>query len=170
MYWYHFEDLLHRKIVPYFFCGGWILVILLDKLLNLIFLHEFWCFCLDVFFFFLKFQKSNSLSSTWRKVWRQCKAMAAAGAKFFCWPKHLATAGLEQKHIRGNHPHWYIDPGSFGAQSGRKKGGVETLVSPWKINGWNLKWWLGSDDFPFQLGDFDSQGSISKIMVGLIIS
>ena len=120
-----------------------------EKLLNLFFIclffHEFWCFYLDVKPFGLKLLNSNSLSSTFRKVWRHCKAMAAAGANFLLLTK--TPTGLEQKHIRGNHPHWYIDPGSFGAQRGAAKRpkkkrwcrNTRIAVSPWKINGWNLK-------------------------------
>ena len=33
--------------------------------------------------------------------------------------------------------------------------GMYGIYTPWKINGWNSKMEVdGSDDFPFQLGDF----------------
>ena len=45
--------------------------------------------------------------------------------------------------------------GGGGRLTSHDLGGETWKLTPPKTNGWNpLKWRFGSDDFPFQLGDF----------------
>ena len=51
-------------------------------------------------------------------------------------------------------PHGHLLPSLASARELRREA-VEWLRTPWKINGWNTNMEVdGSDDFPFQMGDF----------------